>query len=314
MRKLIFVFLSFVLILLSCRKDKKVEKAGVKMQSFIQNISCFARQYKSDFIVIPQNGIELAFNDLTIEDGVNTNFLQTINGFGIEELFYNGDELENDGRLEMCRNINGQKKILVSDYTNTFNGYENAKLKNNYENFLSFPRSENNYDYQDIPIDIQNENSTNILTLEDAKNYLYLISSNLFLSKSAILEAIAATNFDAVILDLFFEDEMFTKSDLGLIRYKANGGKRLLISYMSIGSAEKYRYYWKKHWARQHPIWLKRKYEGYKDEFWVNFWHKDWKEIIYGNEKSYTKKILDAGFDGVYLDNVEAYYFLYRKN
>jgi cysteinyl-tRNA synthetase len=43
----------------------------------------------------------------------------------------------------------------------------------------------------------------------------------------------------------------------------------------------------------------------------VKFWKDDWQEIIYGNEDSYIKKIIDAGFDGAYLDNVEAYYFLY---
>lgn len=30
-------------------------------------------------------------------------------------------------------------------------------------------------------------------------------------------------------------------------------------------------------------------------------------EIIYGNNNSYVKKILDAGFDGVYLDIIDAF-------
>ena len=42
------------------------------------------------------------------------------------------------------------------------------------------------------------------------------------------------------------------------------------------------------------------------------FANKDWQEIIYGNDDSYAKKIIDAGFNGVYLDNIEAYYFLYN--
>ncbi|MBL0317621.1 MAG: hypothetical protein IPP69_18435 [Flavobacteriales bacterium] len=46
----------------------------------------------------------------------------------------------------------------------------------------------------------------------------------------------------------------------------------------------------------------------------MKFWNKEWQEIIYGNDASYTKKILDAGFDGAYLDNVEAFYFLYFKD
>jgi cysteinyl-tRNA synthetase len=38
-------------------------------------------------------------------------------------------------------------------------------------------------------------------------------------------------------------------------------------------------------------------------------WYRDkqWQDIIYGNDSSYLKKILDAGFDGVYLDVIDAF-------
>ncbi len=129
-----------------------------------------------------------------------------------------------------------------------------------------------------------------------------------------MINAIAATNYDIVLIDLFFNEEEWTSSEIGQLKNKANGGQRKVISYISIGSAEKFRYYWKKGWGLHHPLWLKRKYEGYDDEFWVKFWKKDWQDIIYGNDDSYMKKILNAGFDGAYLDNVEAYYFLYYKD
>lgn len=298
----------------ACNKDKKIDKAGPKMQAFIESISTYAREFKNDFIIIPQNGIELAFEDVNADNNLNTTFLLSIDGFGMEELFYNGSAVEEDGRLAMAQKVRATKPILVADYTNTSAGYDDAKMKNAAQNFLAFPRVENNYDYEYIPNTITEENANDVNTLADAKNYLYLISTGQYSSKSDFLAAIAATNFDVVIIDLFFDNEAFISSDLDLIRYKANGGKRLLISYMSIGSAEKYRYYWKKYWARQHPVWLKKRYEGYKDEYWVIFWNKNWQKIIYGNDESYTKKILNAGFDGTYLDNVEAYYFLYRKN
>lgn len=32
-----------------------------------------------------------------------------------------------------------------------------------------------------------------------------------------------------------------------------------------------------------------------------------WQAIIYGNDNSYLKKIIDAGFDGVYLDIIDAF-------
>ena len=39
----------------------------------------------------------------------------------------------------------------------------------------------------------------------------------------------------------------------------------------------------------------------------IEYWNEEWQSIIYGNENSYLKKILDSGFDGVYLDIVDAY-------
>ena len=85
------------------------------------------------------------------------------------------------------------------------------------------------------------------------------------------------------------------------------------VFYINIGSAENFRYYWDGNWIIGDPAWIKKKYEGYQDEFYVEFWNPEWQKIIYGNNNSYMKKILDAGFDGAYLDNVEAYYFLYNK-
>jgi len=64
-------------------------------------------------------------------------------------------------------------------------------------------------------------------------------------------------------------------------------------------------------WKLHSLTWLKKKYDGYDDEIWVKFWKKEWQEIIYSGGDSYTQRILSSGFNGVYLDNVEAYYFLY---
>jgi cysteinyl-tRNA synthetase len=39
----------------------------------------------------------------------------------------------------------------------------------------------------------------------------------------------------------------------------------------------------------------------------VKFWLDDWKDIVWRGESSYLKRIVDAGFDGVYLDRVDIY-------
>ena len=46
--------------------------------------------------------------------------------------------------------------------------------------------------------------------------------------------------------------------------------------------------------------------------FKVKYWNTEWQNIIYGNDNSYLKKILNAGFDGVYLDIIDAFEY-YEK-
>jgi cysteinyl-tRNA synthetase len=200
---------------------------------------------------------------------------------------------------------------LVADYVNPNSNMVDAFAQNDNRGFIPFPRASNGYDYQFIPDSVHNENSNDINSLSDAQNLLYLISTSTYSSKTAFVSAIAASNFDIVLVDLFYGDEELTATDIQTLKTKANGGKRLVIAYMNIGAAETYRYYWQDKWKEGRPGWIKKEYDGYPDEYWVKFWKKGWKEIIYGNDDSYTKKILNAGFDGAYLDNIEGYYNLY---
>ena len=203
---------------------------------------------------------------------------------------------------------------MVAEYISDNKDVADAINRNYNEGFICFPRISTNYDYLEIPDTTIHQNISEITSLWNAQNYLYLISSDRYSSRQDMINAIAATNFDIVIMDLFYNEAAFTLTEIATLKTKANGGKRLIIAYMNIGAAEKFRYYFKNSWGLRHPLWLKRRYEGYKDEFWVKFWEKEWQDIIYGNDNSYAKKIIDAGFDGAYLDNVEAYYFLYYRN
>lgn len=298
----------------SCFKERRSDRAAFRMQELVINISDYARIVDPNFMVIPQNGVELGFKGMDPQEGLHEDYLDAIDGFGVEELFYNGEYAPDQERLDMINQLQKEKTILVSEYLLNNENVAHAYSENESRGFLCFPRTSDNYHYQMIPETVAHENTDDIFEFEQARNYLYLISTDRFDSKAGMISAISATNFDAVIIDLFFEDQILTCADLEQLKVKANGAKRLVIAYMNIGSAEDYRYYWKQSWGLHHPSWLKRKYDGYNDEYWVEFWNYQWQEIIYGNDDSYTKKILDAGFDGVYLDNVEAYYFLFYKD
>ena len=306
--------LLLILILCACSKEKRSAKAGIKMQEFVINISSYAKSLDTDFIIIPQNGPELAFNNVDPSAGLNIPFTDAIDGYGIEELFYNGAYTPDNYRLGMLQQIKATEKVLVSEYVSDNSNVTDALNHNYNEGFICFPRLNTNYDYLQIPDSVPHLNANDITTLSQAQNYLYLISNGSYTSKEAMINAITETDFDVVIIDLFYDESAFTTEDIQRLKTKNNGAKRLVIAYMNIGSAERFRYYWKKSWGLHHPLWIRKKYEGYEDEFWVKFWKDDWQAIIYGNDDSYTKKIIDAGFDGAYLDNVEAYYFLYYSD
>jgi len=312
MKKNLFILSVVFFLFISCQKDNKISQNAVRMQNFVQNIALYSHKFNPNFIIIPQNGVELSFVNTNIEEGIAP-YINNIDGIGVEELFYNGNVAKEDERLYMLQKLKTTLKIMVSDFVLDNANIQDAVLKSKNEGFISFPRSAENYDYRLIPTNITDENNFNIQKLADAKNYLYLINSDNFSDKQTMITSIAATNYDIIIIDLFFDKTAFTADEIQNLKLKANGGSRLVIAYISIGSAENYRYYWQKGWKIGNPSWIKKKYEGYDDEFWVEFWNQEWQNIIFGNDNSYLKKIIDANFDGVYLDNVEAYYFL-EKN
>ncbi len=53
-------------------------------------------------------------------------------------------------------------------------------------------------------------------------------------------------------------DIILTANEVESLMVKANGGKRLVVAYMSIGEAEDYRYYWKDEWGKNAPDWLRQ--------------------------------------------------------
>ena len=67
----IIILACIALFLFGCSKEKRSDKASAKMQDFVIAISDYAHGFDPDFIVIPQNGIELAFNNLDQNDGMN---------------------------------------------------------------------------------------------------------------------------------------------------------------------------------------------------------------------------------------------------
>jgi cysteinyl-tRNA synthetase len=286
------------------------------MRQFVQDISLYAKGHRPDFIVIPQNGEELATDDGLETGPVRPEYLNAIDGMGREDLFY-GYLKDNEptpfsetSRMTSLLDLAADSgiKILVSDYCWTPSFVDSAYSQNESRGYLSFAADHRELDNVPVyPGDPFHANDMDITALAEAKNFLYLINPGLFPDKESFLTALGETDHDIVILDLFYNDVTLSSGEVAALKTKKNGGDRLVIAYMSIGEAENYRYYWKPGWALIPPPWLLGENPNWSGNFKVRYWEADWQRIIFGADDSYLKKILDAGFDGVYLDLVDAY-------
>lgn len=287
------------------------------MRSFVGALSEYARAIQPGFIVVPQNGNELITDSGDSLDSVMTGYLSSIDGMGREDLFYGYDDdnqptpaAESNYLIPFLDLAEAHGiEILVTDYCST-----PAFVDDSYERNLSkgyTPFAANHRELDDVPpypADPVNVNSNDITILSNAQNFLYLINPGAFADKTAYLNALNETDYDLLILDLFYEqDDPLLPGETASIKIKANGGTRLLLAYMSIGEAESYRYYWQDGWKTGDPEWLDRTNPKWENNYKVRYWDPEWQNIIFGNDASYLKQILDAGFDGVYLDIIDAY-------
>lgn len=325
MKKIIFHLL-LGLSFLSCNRDDDSSDNETeykqKMREFVIGISQYAKSINPDFNIIPQNGIELVTDNGDSSGNPHSAYLNAIDGNGQEDLFFGYDEDDkatsnsDNQYLRTLLNIskNSGKTILVTDYCSTQAKVTSSYSQNLSNGYISFAANKRELNaIPNFPNPIHQENANNIIKMSQVKNFLYLINPSNFSSKSEFINAIKSTNYDLLIMDLFFNDgNAFTSSEINQLKTKTNGGKRLVISYMSIGEAENYRYYWQNGWNTNHPNWMDAENPDWTGNYKVKYWEKDWQNIIYDNDNSYLKKIIDANFDGVYLDIIDA--FEYYEN
>ncbi len=324
MKKIKTAFLLWALILLllgGCKDDLSDIDFRQEMRNFVQEISEYAKEKNPAFVIIPQNGAQLVVNN---EDNLDENlaYINAIDGQGQEDLFYgyDGDDepTPEDVTAYLSEFLNILKShgkvVLVTDYCYTHSKMDDSYAKNSEAGFVGFAAPDRNLSViPDYPEKPYNVNSADIQQFNDVKNFLYLINPENFSSVDDFINAIKQTDYDLVLIDLFFDGQQLTSEQVEQLKVKANGGKRLVIAYMSIGEAEDYRYYWKDEWKKDPPEWLENENPAWKGNYKVRYWYDDWKKIIFGSQDAYLDKILASGFDGVYLDIIDAFEYFEEK-
>ncbi len=135
--------------------------------------------------------------------------------------------------------------------------------------------------------------------LKDVGNWAYQL-------QNVSVDRVAASGFDLIVVDYSKDGsgaKAFTADEVARMQKKPDGGRRLVIAYFSIGEAESYRYYWKPAWKTAPPGWLRRENPDWEGNYLVDYADPRWKRIVF----DYLDRILEAGFDGIYLDKVDSY-------
>jgi cysteinyl-tRNA synthetase len=314
------------LFVTGCGKDDPLIGEDIdyrqKMREFVMDLGTYAKSYDSNFLIIPQNGQELLTNNGEGNGKVQISYIESIDATGRESMFYgyytDDEETPEEDKqhlLDLCLLCEQYNvKVLATDYCFSQSKMDNSYLLNEQNGFISFAADERELDnIPAYPLIPHNENSDNVTKITQAKNFLYLINSENFATKQDFIDAVSSTNYDMLIIDLFHNETAYSSTEIARLKTKQNGGDRLVICYLSIGEAEDYRYYWQASWKIDKPDWLEPENPEWEGNYKVKYWITEWQDIIFGNDSSYLKMILDAGFDGAYLDIIDGFEYFEDK-
>lgn len=143
--------------------------------------------------------------------------------------------------------------------------------------------------------------------LAGVTSWYYNIDVNL---RPEVVEQIASSTYDLVVLDFISSEQNNTSYPMADVvsRLRNAPHPKLVLAYIDIGQAEDFRTYWEDDWRIGDPDWIVGEDpDEWRGNYPVAFWEDDWQDIWLDESDGYLNRIVAAGFDGVYLDWVEAY-------
>ncbi|WP_444894115.1 endo alpha-1,4 polygalactosaminidase [Microbulbifer sp. TRSA001] len=323
MRRILLSFFS-PLMILSCSLDDLPDDINQKstdydkeMRYLVEDISTYAKDINRHFLIVPQNGVELITTTTTTTGPVDETYLNATDGIAQEALFFGANGIVDEPtstsetrRLQTYLDLAKDEgdRILITDFASIIRNVDDSYQDNEDAGYISFAADSEALDnippYPDEPFNV---NSRDIDSLGEASNFINIINPRLYSTPEEFVDALSETNYDILIIDFFFNGETYTQEQIEQLKEKENGGRRLVLAYINIGEAQDYRYYWKSYWYNTPPEWLLGEVPGEPGNYYVKYWQQGWQKIIFGNDDSYIYMIVDAGFDGAYMDGIDAF-------
>lgn len=290
---------------------------GDSMISLLSSMNSFAKSRNSHFAMITNGGYELYIPGKVVSSNATNSLMSSMDGMLVEDVFY-GEDGENSktdsGDTKIMKKAiksaqGGGLKTFVLDYCNRDSC--KSKIKKGAKALGAAYYVAPSKELEVLPkLASSRVNSGDCNKLSQVKNFAIVLNPDIdYSSKSSYLSAIKKSNYDLIFIDMYFSGNKLSKSDVSSLKKKANGGRRYICGYVSVGEAEDYRYYWKSSYKKSQPLWMATENKEWEGNYKVLYWTKQWKDILYGGDNSYFGQILDLGFDCSYLDVIDAYEF-----
>jgi cysteinyl-tRNA synthetase len=156
------------------------------------------------------------------------------------------------------------------------------------------------------------------MALHDVRYWAYQIQG---LEEDGAVDALVNSRYDLLVLEPTRTEQGSADFDTrGMVsRLRASpssrpGAGKLVIAYIDIAEAEDWRDYWQPDWVAPTPsragtpdFLVRPDPDGWAGDYPVAYWDQRWKNIIIFAGDSMLQQVLDDGFDGIYMDWVEAY-------
>jgi cysteinyl-tRNA synthetase len=307
-------------VTLSLSSDQDDNDASYKDRMIILlcDMHDHAKKKDPDFKMITNGGYGLYCPSVNTSEVSREKFLGSVDGILIEDVFYgwNG-EMNNPTPAKessvmkeaISYAVSNGKTAFDMEYTDDPDSVNKAEADSSRLGSVCYAAPD--VGLSNIPpLAGERINESDVTELTDATNFMALLDPEKYentMDKDGYLNELRKTDYDLIFIDMFYRGKALTRSDVNSLRKKANGKKRLVCTYVSVGEAESYRYYWKDSWNKDLPEWIVKENPDWEGNYVVRYWSDEWKSILYGSRGAYLDRAIEAGFDGAYLDVIDAY-------
>ena len=318
--KNIFTLLTLLVTMLvssicCAQETKEADYYKLKMMELVQEIKSAAVSVNPNFGLLLNGGINIYVADNYVQDGeakVN-DFLQSVDGVLLEGLNF-GYEFKDDKKTpdKVRKNILARLALPVKagvpifniDYCENLRNRSMATIMARKDKVVNFSSDRN---LTSIYVAELHPNAVN--NLAEVNSFIAVFNPQKYDVKGMYLSALQRSNYDLLIIDAFYHGELLTAEDIASLKIKPNGKRRLVYSYLSVGEAEDYRYYWQTEYKKNPPTWLAAANKNWEGNYKVEYWRDEWKDILFKGKDSYLDKLLACGYDGAFLDVIDSFYY-----